>query len=90
MTIANSAEKEEGWSLLRQKTILDQQKPLGGQHGRELVQEYEDEEMAIAKSAKEEAGFNLLKWKTTQLCLHRNFQVAKKRRRITKITRAMR
>ena len=27
MTIANSAEKEEGWSLLRQKTILDQQKP---------------------------------------------------------------
>ena len=25
MTIANSAEKEEGWSLLRQKTILDQQ-----------------------------------------------------------------
>ena len=27
MAIANPAEKEEGWSLLRQKTILDQQKP---------------------------------------------------------------
>ena len=27
MAIANSAKKEEGLSLLRQKTILDQQKP---------------------------------------------------------------
>ena len=56
----------------------------------ELVQDYEDGEMktAIAKSAKEDAGFNLLKQKTTQLCLHRDFQVVKKRRSMTKITRA--
>ena len=46
--------------------------------------------MAIAKSPKEDAGFNLLKQKTTQLCLHRNFQVVKKRRSKTNITRAKR
>ena len=92
--IAKFAKEDAGLNLLKTEnnTIVFTQKIPGGQKKEKDNDDHLSKEMkmAIAKSAKEEAGLDLLKRKTTQFCLQINFQVVKKRRRITMITRAMR